>query len=290
MANVTAIILTKDESRNIVPCLESIRGFASRIVVIDSGSNDDTVALAKEHGAEVMAHEFEYYAKQFNWAIDNARIQTEWILRLDADERFTTALCEEAEWLMAEHRRDTVNGLTMEAELFFLGRQLRHGLVKKRKLMIFKKGLGRIEDKKRDAHTVLSHGSSVAVKQKFIHADFRDVTSFINKYNWYAIREMQDYLNYSREAATNSMITDKRIQRQRKRKLALYYHAPPFFRSWLWYVYNYYFRLGFLDGREGQIFHYFECYWYRYLVDAKIYEHDKMGIKLEELTAFSEGL
>lgn len=274
MADVTAIILTKNESKNIVECIKSIKGFAKRIVVVDSGSTDNTVELAKLHGAEVYFHEFEYYARQFNWAIDNTNIDTKWILRLDADERFTPELCKEAELLMEKHKNDDVNGLTMEAWLYFLGKKLKYGLSKKRKLMIFKNGKGRIEDRKRDAHTILFEGKSIHLKEKFIHYDFKDLSSFIAKYNYYSTKEMEDYLEYKLLGKNQNINTDKMIQKQRKKKFGIYYKAPRFLRAKLWFIYNYYFRLGFLDGKEGYIFHYLECYWYRYLVDAKIFEYE----------------
>ncbi|MRX73002.1 glycosyltransferase [Bacillus lacus] len=289
MADLTAIVLTKNESKNIVACLESIKGFAERVVVVDSGSTDKTVELAQKHGADVFINKFDYYAQQFNWGIDNTSITTKWILRLDADERFTTELCKEAEMLMAQHAdEDDVNGITMEAWLYFLGKRLKYGASKKRKLMIFKRGIGRIEDRKRDAHSVLSYGRSVALKERFIHHDFKDINSFITKYNYYATREMEDYIAY-KKGNTSEIQTDKKIQSTRKKKFGLYYKAPRFFRAWLWFVYNYYFRLGFLDGKEGYIYHYFECYWYRYLVDAKIYEFEKKSIEeLEKLKAFND--
>lgn len=287
MADLTAIILTKNESKNIGPCLESIKGFAKRVVVVDSGSTDDTVEIAKRYGADVYYNKFEYYAKQFNWGIDNTNITTKWILRLDADERFTPELCAEAEALMEKHADDDVNGITMEAWLYFLNRKLSHGLSKKRKLMIFKTGIGRIEDRKRDAHTILAWGRSVYAKNRFIHHDFKDITSFIEKYNFYAIRELQDYIEY-KKGASQEIRTDELIQKQRKKKFGIYYKAPMFLRAWLWFIYNYYFRLGFLDGREGYIFHYLECYWYRFLVDAKIYEHEKLGAEMQELKALGE--
>ncbi|MCX7883737.1 MAG: glycosyltransferase family 2 protein [Caloramator sp.] len=277
MADLTAIILTKNESKNIVACIESIKDFAKRIVVVDSGSTDDTVELAKKYGADVYFNEFEYYAKQFNWAIDNTNINTNWILRLDADERFTPELCSEAEKLMQEHDKDDVNGLTIEAWLFFLGKKLKYGLKKKKKLMIFKTGIGRIEDRKRDAHTVISFGKTLSLKEKFIHYDFKDVNNFISKYNFYATKEMQDYIDYKYNGKVQYIKTDKNIQKKRKMKFGLYYKAPMFIRAKLWFIYNYYFRLGFLDGKEGYIYHYLECYWYRYLVDTKIYEYEKMG-------------
>ena len=273
MADLTAIILTKNESINIVDCINSIKGLAERIVVVDSGSTDNTVELAKELGADVYTHPFEFYAAQFNWALDNTNITTKWVLRLDADERFTPKLCEEAKIMMERHANDDVNGFTLEAWFFFMGKCLKHGGSKKRKLMIFKNGIGRIEDRKRDAHTILSKGTSIALKEKYLHYDFKDLSDYIGKYNLYATREMQDYIAYL-QGASPDINTDRKIQKTRKMKFGLYYKMPKFIRAWMWFVYNYYFRLGFLDGKEGYIYHFLECYWYRYLVDAKIYEYE----------------
>lgn len=286
MASVTAIILTKNEEKNLGECLSSIKGFAERAVVVDCGSTDRTVEIAREHGADVLVHEFTYYAAQFNWGIDNANITTDWILRLDADERFTPALIAETEALLnsPDAKQGDLNGITMEAVFYFLGKPIRHGVKCKRKMMLFKRGIGRIEDRKRDAHSIISEGRNVSVKEKFLHYDFKNLDSYIKRYNWYATREMQDYIAYTRGAST-AINTDAHIQAQRKKKFGLYYHAPKFLRAYLWFIYNYIFRLGFLDGKEGFLFHYFECLWYRLLVDAKIYEYEKHGGAFDELRA-----
>lgn len=286
MIDATAIIMTKNEEKNIVDCLESMRGFAKRCVVIDCGSKDRTVELAKEHGADVYNHEFEYYAKQFNWGLENCDINTEWIVRLDADERFPKELNEEIEQLINDNKDKPMNGITIEADLFFLGRCMKHGIRNKCKMMMFKRACGKIEDRRRDAHSVISEGYSVMTKNHFIHYDFKDIDNYIKKYNWYATREMMDYIDFlnGQEAMVN---TDKHILAQRKKKFGLYYKAPMFFRCWAWFLYNYIFRLGFLDGKEGLVFAFLECYWYRFVVDSKIYEYQKMGkdAKFENLKA-----
>ena len=79
--DVTFIVLTKNEEINLPDCLESIKGFAKRVVVIDSGSSDKTVEIARTYGADVYEHEFENYARQFNWGIDNTNITTKWTFR-----------------------------------------------------------------------------------------------------------------------------------------------------------------------------------------------------------------
>ena len=283
MADVTFIILTKNEAQNLPDCLDSIRGFAARTLVVDSGSDDATCAIAREMGAEVLVHPFENYARQFNWALDNANIATRWTFRLDADERLTPALIAELERLMAEHADDDVNGVTMEAWLYFLGRRIRHGCRNKRKLMLFKTGVGRLEDRRMDEHTVLSAGHAVSCRERFIHRDFKDMTHWNAKMNWYATREMQDYIEFADgKAAGLGEGGDAAINGTRRMKFGVYYRLPMFLRSWLLFVYYYVFRLGFLDGREGFVYHYMYHRWYRALVDAKILEQRRFNRPFEK--------
>lgn len=272
MIDVSVVILTKNEEINIVDCIQSLQGFAKRIIVVDSGSTDRTVEIAASMGANTYYHPFENYARQFNWALDNTDIATKWTFRLDADERLTPALCRELEQLTAQHDTDDVNGITMEAWLYFMGRKIKHGCHNKRKLMLFKTGIGRIEDRKMDEHTVLSSGTSVFAKERFIHCDFKDMTHWIHKMNWYATREMQDYYEFKEGKTAALKEKDAAIASNRKKKFGLYYRFPLFFRSWLLFVYYYIFRLGFLDGKEGFVYHYMYHRWYRTLVDAKILE------------------
>lgn len=283
MADVTFIVLTKNEEINLPDCLESIKGFAKRVVVVDSGSTDRTEEIARSYGADFYVHPFENYARQFNWGIDNTGIDTKWSFRLDADERLTPELCRELEKLMAEHDDDDVNGVTMEAWLYFLGRKIKHGCHNKRKLMLFKTGIGRIEDRKMDEHTVLSRGTSVYAKNRFIHYDFKNMTHWINKMNWYATREMQDYIEFTNgQSYQLKDEKDSAISGTRKKKFGLYYRFPMFMRSWLLFIYYYIFRLGFLDGKEGFVYHYMYHRWYRTLVDAKILEQQITQKPFEE--------
>lgn len=273
MIDVTVIILTKNESVNLPDCLASIKDFAARTVVVDSGSDDDTVKIARAAGADVFVHSFENYAKQFNWALANTGITTRWCFRLDADERLTPALCDELSEIVAAHEGDDVNGVVMEARLYFLGRCIRHGCRNKRKLMLFKTGLAVIEDRKMDEHTVLLSGRAVAARERFLHYDFKDMTHWINKMNWYATREMQDYFDFKNgKGATGARSGDGAISTTRRRKFGLYYRFPMFVRSLLVFWYFYIFKLGFLDGRAGYIYNYMYHRWYRNLVDTKIYE------------------
>ena len=128
--------------------------------------------------------------------------------------------------------------------------------------MVFKTGLGRIEDRKMDEHTILAEGQSVATKEKFLHYDFRNIDYFISKLNWYATREMQDYFEYL-ESSTSSELKDRNITKIRKNKFGIYYKFPKFIRSWMLFIYFYINKLGFIDGKEGFIYHYIYHRWYR---------------------------
>lgn len=280
MEDVTFIILTKNEEINLLDCLKSIEGFAKRVVVIDSGSTDKTCEIAKENGADVYIHPFENYARQFNWGIDNTEIDTKWTFRLDADERLTLELRKELNGLMRQHADDDVNGVTMEAWLYFMGKKIKHGCHNKRKIMLFKTGIGRIENRKMDEHTILSKGRSISCKERFIHYDFKDMTHWVNKMNWYATREMQDYIEYKNGLRT-TVSDDTKISATRWKKFRIYYKFPAFLRSWLLFVYYYILRMGFMDGKEGFVYHWMYHRWYRTLVDAKILEQEKYNRSFE---------
>ena len=284
-ADVTAIVLTKDEEVNITDCLLSLRGFAQRVVVIDSGSTDRTVAIAQEMGADVFVHPFENYSRQFNWGLDHTNITTGWTLRFDADERLTPELCDELRQLMHQHADDDVTGITMEAWLYFLGKKIRHGCHNKRKIMLFKTGIGRIEDRHMDEHTILLSGHTVCAKNRFIHYDFKDLSRWIAKMNWYATREMQDYIEYTNGKSTEIHGNDTVVASLRQKKFGVYYKFPIFIRCWLLFIYNYVFRLGFLDGKDGFVYHWMYHRWYRTLVDAKILEQLLTNNPFEETGA-----
>lgn len=272
--DMTAIILTKNEEANISRCIESIKHLVSRIVVIDSFSSDNTVELAKSYGAEVYTHPWKHYAAQFNWALDNVDIKTKWVFRFDADEQVTPELDEEIREKCKLHANDDVSGFMMRYKMFFLGRFLMHGgWYPFLKITIFKNGKGRFEDRAMGEHIILSEGRCIDLHNDCIHYDFKDLTSWIDKHNKYATREVADrQFVLSPQNKLNHL--DGQPEKARKLRDSLYYKLPPFFRAKLYYWYRYYIKLGFLDGRPGKIWAFMQAYWYRYLIDAKLYEAD----------------
>ncbi len=274
-ADLTAIILTKNEEINITECIRSIASIAKRIVVVDSFSTDDTANLARQYGAEVYQHVFENYARQYMYGVKTANVNTTWTLRIDADERLTPESALELEKICNENMNTDVAGVVLRFKKNFLGKDLYHGGVYPwRKMNCYKTKAGHIEDRKMDEHIVLSWGKTVEMKEDSLHFDFKNLEYFISKHNWYSSRETVDYF----ESIENN---ESRIKQDIKTwfKMNIYYKLPPEMRSYIYYLYRYYIRMAFLDGREGRIYAFLQAYWYRYLVDAKIYECKKMNIR-----------
>ncbi len=274
MTDTTVIILTKNEEIDIERCIRSVEGWVKRIVIVDSGSTDRTVEIAERLGVEIVRHEpFVDYGRQFNWAIDNLRIKTTWVFRLDADEVITPELRKELEKELEHHATDDVSGFMMRYKVEFMGRYLMHGgFYPFQKITIFKYGKGRFEERAMGEHIVLSEGRCIDLKNDAIHHTLKTLDLYVSKHNWYATREVQDYFDV-RSGRENALL-DGQPEKAKKLRDGLYYRLPMFLRARLFFWYRYYLRLGFLDGTPGYIFAFMQAYWYRTLVDAKLYEHN----------------
>ncbi len=256
---ISAIILTYNEELNIEACLKSIFGWADEIFIVDCYSTDKTLEIAKKYGVKIFQHPFENQAIQFNWALDNLDIKNEWIIRLDSDEYLTDELKHEITETL-KNTPDGVNGYYMKRRVYFMGKWIKHGgYYPTWILRLFKNGKGRSELRKVDEHIVLSEGKEGRLENDFIDDNKKDLTWWIGKHNNYASREAADFL------AGNFGVSKKKN----------YYRLPMFFRAFSYFIYRYFIRLGFLDGKKGLIFHFLQGFWYRFLVDAKIYEAKK---------------
>jgi glycosyltransferase involved in cell wall biosynthesis len=276
-ADITAIILTKNEEVNIVDCIKSIKTTVRRIIVMDSFSTDRTVELAREYGAEIYQHTFENYAKQYMYAVEQSNITTTWTLRIDADERLTPESAGELQRLCNDNMDTEVAGIVLRFKKNFMGRDLYHGGVYPwKKMNCYKTRYGTIEDRSMDEHIIISKGSVIEMKNDSLHLDFKNLEYFINKHNWYSSRETVDYFENLEESKSKGELDAKSWF-----KMNVYYRLPMGIRSHVYYLYRYYIKLGFLDGREGRIYAFLQAYWYRYLVDAKIYECKSMGIRYQ---------
>ncbi|QAA34737.1 glycosyltransferase family 2 protein [Clostridium manihotivorum] len=291
MLDLTVVILTKNEEENLCKCIESFRGIAKRFVIVDSYSTDGTKLLCEKLGKtnEIGFYENKFidHATQLNWAFNNTEITTSWTMRMDADEEVTPELVEEmvSKLPLVE---DTIKGIVLKRRVYFMGRWIKHGgKYPELLLRIFRTGFGKCEQKLMDEHIVILEGELTTFDNDIIDNNNKSLEWWTHKHNWYSNREVLDYqLKVSnkddKEELSNNGLNSAQAFRKRVIKNRGYYKLPLFFRAHIYFIYRYYLRLGFLDGKEGKIYHFLQAYWYRFLVDSKLFECSKFNITLNE--------
>ena len=278
MLDLSVIILTYNEEIHIRRCLENVKQFASKVYVVDCFSIDRTAQIAKELGAEVIEHEWPgNQAEQFNWALDNLPITTEWILRLDADEYLLPGLIEDLLEKLPVIP-ESVSALSLSLARAFCGKILHHGIVNNiRIIRIFRKGKARYEKRLMDEHLSVLSGETIDMKNQFVDDNRMPIGLFIDKHNGYATREAALLLDAEYHLTNmDSLPQDygREVEKKRTQK-ARYARMPLFWRAFGYFVYRYIIKLGFLDGKEGFLWDFLQGWWYRTLVDAKVYEIKK---------------
>jgi glycosyltransferase involved in cell wall biosynthesis len=273
--SLTVVILTKNEERHIARAIGSVMDVADRLYVIDSGSTDRTVEIAREAGADVFVHPFITQAQQFNWALDQLPYDTAWVFRLDADEVVTESLSAEVQEKLARLPASVV-GVYVSRRMTFMGRPIRWGgLFPVRVLRLFRHGKGRCENRWMDEH-IRVEGKTTDFQGEIVDDNLNSLTWWTEKHNAYASREVVDLLNLEYGFMAHETVADLRGGQQtgvkRWLKEQVYARLPGGIRAFVYFLYRYVLRLGFLDGKEGTAFHVLQGFWYRYLVDMKLHE------------------
>lgn len=293
---ISVIILAYNEERHLARALRSVAPIAHEIFVVDSYSSDRTVEIARASGVKVYQHKFVNQAKQFQWALDTIALSGSWVMRLDADEIVESDLADEIVARLPTLPSD-VTGIMLRRKHIFLGRWIKHGgrypLIL---LRIWRKGCAQIEDRWMDEHVVLTSGKAVTFYGGFADHSLLSISEFVDKHNSYATREAVDVLAERFNLFRSDEIKLRNLQAAGKRFLKTrFYNKMPFGLSGsLYFFYRYVVRLGFLDGKEGLIYHFLQGYWYRMLVGSKVFEfardlqrvssRDERLSKLEALT------
>ncbi|MBO7747811.1 glycosyltransferase family 2 protein [Paenibacillus sp. MWE-103] len=295
MVDLTVVILTKNEEKNIRKCIESFRGIAKRFVIVDSHSTDATEQVCaqlnlelQQQGSRLDFYENQWidYATQLNWGLTQTNITTHWSMRMDADEELMEDLAQEINDQLSAVA-DNVNGVVLRRRVYFMGRWIKHGgRYPELLLRIFRTGKALCEQKIMDEHMILSEGETVNFKHDLIDNNQKDLEWWISKHNWYSNREVLDHQITVEKAVEGAAILENGISTQQAKMKRVvknrgYYGLPKFFRAHLYFFYRYYVKLGFLDGPEGKIFHFLQAYWYRFLVDAKMYECEKYDRRMK---------
>jgi glycosyltransferase involved in cell wall biosynthesis len=290
MQDISVIILTLNEQKHIERCLNSLRLFTDKILVIDAGSTDQTVAIAESLGAKVMQNPWVTYAVQFNFGIQNNPFKTRWLMRMDADEYVTPELAAEINQQLSTLPTD-VTGIYVKRRVMFMNQWIKHGGYYPTWLLrLWQNGTGICEELWMDEHIKLFEGRSIQFKNDIVDHNLNNLTWWTQKHNLYAIREVIDLLDIIYNFADTERVAPKLFgtQDQRKRYLKLKYASLPLFtRPFLYFFFRYFLKLGILDGKKGIIWHFLQGLWYRFLVDAKLFEvYFRAGKNKKDIVAF----
>ena len=274
-APVAAVVLTLNEERNLPGCLASLAGWVREIFVVDSGSTDGTLAIAREAGATVFQHPFEHYGAQRNWAIDNLPIAAPWTLHVDADERITPELCESITAALARGSASLgqIDGFLVSRRTMFMGRWIQHGgHYPAWHLRLVRTGAARCEDRLYDQHFYVA-GAVQKLQGDLIDTLTPDLATFTARHlRWAALEAAEQEAPADAVGRIRGKLaTDNAIERRRWLR-DWYARLPLFVRPTAYFLYRYIVRLGFLDGRAGLVFHVLQGFWFRFLVDALIFE------------------
>ncbi len=272
---IHVIILTLDEEQHIGRCINSLKGQCASVTVIDSGSKDATVAVAEKLGAQVFKNAWVNHATQMNFGIDALVGKGGWLLRIDADE----VLDPDSTQPLAEAIKaadPNVDGLLVRRRIHFMGRRIRHGGIEPSwQLRLWRNGRGRCEQRWMDEHIKVV---GKVAKSGIVLSDINlnSLTWWTAKHNSYASREVIDMLNrrygFMQSDGLSQCGASSQAKFRRFLKEQVYGRVPKGLRAFVYFLYRYLIRLGFLDGAPGWYFNVLQAFWYRTLVDAKVAE------------------
>jgi glycosyltransferase involved in cell wall biosynthesis len=274
------LIAARNEEKNLPKCLEALR-LAERVVVLDSHSNDQTCVIALEAGAEVV--QFDYagkYPKKRQWALDHLDIRTSWILLLDADEVVPPALWQEIANAVSDPAAPSAFLITKG--FHFLGRRFRFGGFSFAAVLLLKKGKGRFEEVLEEVgdgldmevhERVLVEGPIGQLRTPLIHEDFKGLQAYIDRHNRYSTWEATLRHRFLTSGQYGARTVQPRLfgntQERRRYIKSILIRLP--LEPWVWFLYHYILRLGFLEGRAGLIASQLRSAYIRQ-VRAKMYE------------------
>ncbi|MGD1939849.1 MAG: glycosyltransferase family 2 protein [Leptolyngbyaceae cyanobacterium] len=286
---VSVLIPAKNEESNLPACLESVAR-ADEVFVVDSQSEDRSISISEEYGAQVVQFHFNgRWPKKKNWSLDNLPFKNDWVLIVDCDERITEELWDEIEQAI---QKPGYSGYYLNRRVFFLGKWIRFGgKYPDWNLRLFRHANGRYEnlnteeirntgDNEVHEHVIVETGEVGYLKEDMLHIDFRDLYHWLQRHNRYSNWEARVYYNILNGMAEDGTIGANLFgdSVQRKRFLKKIWVRLPF-KPLLRFVLFYFIRLGFLDGQAGYIYGRLLSQ-YEYQIGVKLFELQKFGGQL----------
>jgi glycosyltransferase involved in cell wall biosynthesis len=269
------IILTYNSEATIGATLGAAAPLSDDIHVVDSYSNDQTCQIVRCHGIRVVQHPFQNYAAQRNWAIEALPLKYDWELHLDADERISETLATELAELKQTEPWPEIQGYCVPRLVRFMNRPLRHGgMFPIWHMRLFRRGQGRCEEREYDQHFVVN-GKIAKLKGPIIDDIRMPLGEWVIRHNRWSDAEVHELSRSPDSSGLCAKLRGNPLQRKRYFRNT-YNRGPLFLRAGLLFVYRYIGRLGFLDGTEGLIFYFLQSLWFRFLIDAKFFELDRV--------------
>lgn len=275
---ISAIVLTRDEELNLPACLASIEPLVDEIFVVDSGSTDATLDIARRHGATVVAHEFSGHTAQWRWALATLPLRNEWVLGLDADQWVMPELAAELRALFTDAQRTgDVAGYYVARRNVFRGKWIRWGgYYPKYLLKLFRRDRVQLEEGDLLDHHFRVTGPTAKLRHDIVEENRKEekIDFWIRKHLQYADLFAQEELR--RAAGTGQRLVkaaplgspDERAEFLKQ----TWHRLPRFVRPAGYFIWRYFLRLGFLDGKQGFAFHFLHAFWFRLVADMKIDE------------------
>lgn len=249
---IQTIICTLDEELHIERAVRSVIPLGP-VLVVDSGSSDATREIADRAGAEVVTHPWPGYAEQKNWALDSFGARSTWTLLLDADEYLTGPLRDEI-WRAAAAEGSKLTSAFMIARRYvFLGRELRYAWwFPDYQIRLVRSGACRFEDRLVHEHPVVE-GSVGTLRNALIHENLKGLHAFIERHNRYSTLEAMEITQRARvPSSLHPGVLTPWTSRRRFVKERIWQRLPA--RGLLRFLWLYFIRRGFLDGRPGLVF------------------------------------
>lgn len=273
IADLTVVIPTRNEAANLPTCLASLVGWVSSIVIVDSGSTDETVAIAERTGATVITHSFENYPAQWLWLFQSLRVSTTWILAIDADHHVSPALRGE---ILASLpvTPDEVDGYYVDRHLVFRGHPMRWGGCTRPQLKLFRTGKAWCDERETpDIHFYVP--GRVGHLRAPLYEDNRnelDLKFWVGKQRQYVPVIAETERRWKRDP-TGWVLRPHPWGTPDQRTLwekHMWYHLPRYVRPVLYFLYRYVVLAGVLDGWAGLVYHGIQGFWLRWLVDVEL--------------------
>lgn len=264
------VILTFNSASIIRETVAQAKKVSPHVYVVDSHSSDGTPAILEELGCTVVQRPFSNYSDQRNWAISQIERDYDWQLHLDADEVLDDRAVAEIGALLSG--QPGFDAYLIRRCDYFMGKRLRFSGVNPWHLRLFRSGVGRCEARLYDQHFI-STAKAGRLRGLMHDKNSAKLTDWIASHNRWSDAEAKEKL--SPRSASDGVLQPKLMgdARERTRFIKeIYYKLPTGLRSLGYFVYRYVFRLGFLDGKTGFYFAFFQALWFRMLVDAKMYE------------------